>query len=68
VLELKACGTTAQQKIYFLNWVAVTQWWWQISEFEASLVYRVSSSATRVIQQSPVLKNKNNNKNKQYLF
>ena len=41
------------------------QW---ISEFEASLVYRVSSSATRVIQQSPVLKNKNNNKKVIYVY
>jgi hypothetical protein len=28
----------------------------QISEFEASLVYRVSSRTTRVIQRNPVLK------------
>jgi hypothetical protein len=29
----------------------------QISEFEASLVYRVSSRTTRATQRSPVLKN-----------
>jgi hypothetical protein len=29
----------------------------QISEFEASLVYRVSSKTARVIQRNPVLKN-----------
>jgi hypothetical protein len=31
----------------------------QISEFEASLVYRVSSRATRIAQRNPVSKNKN---------
>jgi hypothetical protein len=36
----------------------------QISEFEASLVYRVSSRTARAIQRNPVLKNKNKNKNK----
>ena len=35
-----------------------------ISEFEVSLVYRVSSRTARAIQRNPVLKNKNNNKNK----
>jgi hypothetical protein len=30
----------------------------QISEFEASLVYRVSSRTVRAIQRNPVLKNK----------
>jgi hypothetical protein len=32
----------------------------QISEFEASLVYRVSSRTARAIQRNPVLKNKQN--------
>jgi hypothetical protein len=36
-----------------------------ISEFEASLVYRVSSRTARATQGNPVLKNKNINKNKQ---
>jgi hypothetical protein len=36
----------------------------QISEFEASLVYRASSRAARAIQRNPVSK-KNKNKNKQ---
>jgi hypothetical protein len=39
----------------------------QISEFEASLVYRVSSRTARTIQRNPVSKNKNKtkqNKNK----
>jgi hypothetical protein len=36
----------------------------QISEFKASLVYRVSSRTARAIQRNPVLKNKNKNKNK----
>jgi hypothetical protein len=31
----------------------------QISEFEASLVYRVSSRTARATQETPVLKNKN---------
>jgi hypothetical protein len=39
-----------------------------ISEFEASLVYEVSSRIARAIQRNPVLKktkkNNNNNKNK----
>jgi hypothetical protein len=34
-----------------------------ISEFEASLVYRVSSRTARAIQRNPVSKNKNNNNN-----
>jgi hypothetical protein len=32
-----------------------------ISEFEASLVYKVSSRTARAIQRNPVSKNKNNN-------
>jgi hypothetical protein len=35
-----------------------------ISEFEASLVYRVSSRTARAIQRNPVSKNKNKNKKK----
>jgi hypothetical protein len=35
----------------------------QISEFEASLVYRVSSRTARALQRNPVSKNKNNNNN-----
>jgi hypothetical protein len=35
-----------------------------ISEFKASLVYRVSSRTARAIQRNPVLKEKNKNKNK----
>jgi hypothetical protein len=34
----------------------------QISEFEASLVYRVSSRTARATQKNPVLKNKQTNK------
>jgi hypothetical protein len=34
----------------------------RISEFEASLVYEVSSKTARAIQRNPVSKNKNNNK------
>jgi hypothetical protein len=37
----------------------------QISEFEVSLVYKVSSRKARAIQTNPVLKNKNKNKTKQ---
>jgi hypothetical protein len=37
----------------------------QISEFEARLVYKVSSRTARATQRNPVLKNKNKNKNKQ---
>jgi hypothetical protein len=37
----------------------------QISEFKASLVYRVSSRTARAIQRNPVLKKNNNNKTKQ---
>jgi hypothetical protein len=33
----------------------------QISEFEASLVYKVSSRTARATQRNPVLKNQNNN-------
>jgi hypothetical protein len=36
----------------------------QISEFEASLVYRVSSRTARIAQRNPVSKNKNKNKTK----
>jgi hypothetical protein len=36
----------------------------QISEFEASLVYKVSSRTARATQRNPVLKNKTENKNK----
>jgi hypothetical protein len=36
----------------------------QISEFKASLVYRVSSRTARAIQRNPVLKNKQTNKQK----
>ena len=36
----------------------------QISEFKASLVYRVSSRTARAIQINPVSKNKNKNKTK----
>jgi hypothetical protein len=35
-----------------------------ISEFKASLVYRVSSKTARAIQRDPVSKNKNKNKRK----
>jgi hypothetical protein len=38
----------------------------QISEFEASLVYKVSSKAARAIQRNPVLKNQNNNEKEYY--
>jgi hypothetical protein len=34
----------------------------QISEFEASLVYRVNSRTARAIQRNPVSKNKKQNK------
>jgi hypothetical protein len=34
----------------------------QISEFEASLAYKVSSRTYRAIQRNPVSKNKNKNK------
>jgi hypothetical protein len=36
----------------------------QISEFEVSLVFRVSSRTARAIQRNPVSKKKNKNKNK----
>jgi hypothetical protein len=36
----------------------------QISEFEASLVYRLSSRTARAIQRNPVSKKQNKNKNK----
>jgi hypothetical protein len=35
-----------------------------ISEFEASLVYKVSSRTARAIQRNPVSNNNNNKKNK----
>jgi hypothetical protein len=35
----------------------------QISEFEACLVYRVSSRTARATQRNPVLKNKNKDEN-----
>jgi hypothetical protein len=35
-----------------------------ISEFEASLVYKVSSRTARATQRNPVSKNKNKDKNK----
>jgi hypothetical protein len=34
----------------------------QISEFEASLIYKVSSRTARAIQRNPVSKNKQTNK------
>jgi hypothetical protein len=37
----------------------------QISEFKASLVYKVSSRTARAIQRIPVSKNNNNNKKKE---
>jgi hypothetical protein len=37
----------------------------RISEFEASLVYRVSSRTARATQRNPVSKNKKQNKTKQ---
>jgi hypothetical protein len=37
----------------------------QISEFEASLVYRVSSRTARAIQRNPVLKNQKEKKGKE---
>jgi hypothetical protein len=36
----------------------------QISEFKASLVYRVSSRSSRAIQRNPVSKQNNNNNKK----
>jgi hypothetical protein len=38
---------------------------WQISEIEASLVYKVSFRAARATQRNPVLKNKKTKTNKQ---
>jgi hypothetical protein len=35
----------------------------RISEFEASLVYRVSSRTARAVKRNPVSKNQNNNNN-----
>jgi hypothetical protein len=40
----------------------------RISEFEASLVYRVSSRTARAIQRNPVSKIKNKQTNKPFLF
>jgi hypothetical protein len=40
----------------------------QISEFEASLIYRVSSMAARVIQKIPVSKNKKKTKKKKEII
>jgi hypothetical protein len=40
----------------------------QISEFEASLGYRVSSRTARATQRNPVSKNKQKNKNKNKKF
>jgi hypothetical protein len=42
-------------------WNVVERGRW-ISEFEASLVYRVSSRTARATQRNPVSKNKNQNK------
>ena len=39
----------------------------QISEFEASLVYRVSSRTARATQRNPVLKKQNKTKQNDYL-
>jgi hypothetical protein len=39
----------------------------QISEFEASLVYRVSSRTARATQRNPVSEKQNNNNNKIFL-
>jgi hypothetical protein len=39
-----------------------------ISEFEASLVYKVSSRTTRAIQRNPISKNKNKNKKEKRKF
>jgi hypothetical protein len=37
----------------------------QISEFEASLVYRVNSRSAKATQRNPVLKDKNNKNKKE---
>jgi hypothetical protein len=39
----------------------------QISDFEAGLVYKVSSRTARAMQRNPVSKNKNKNNNKKIL-
>jgi hypothetical protein len=39
-----------------------------ISEFEASLVYKVSSRTARAIQRNPVSKNKNKNKKQENII
>jgi hypothetical protein len=38
----------------------------RISEFKASLVYKVSSRTARATQRNPVLKNKKDNNNKKF--
>jgi hypothetical protein len=40
----------------------------QISEFQASLVYRVSFRTARTTQRNPVLKNKTNKQTKKYIW
>jgi hypothetical protein len=40
----------------------------QISEFEASLVYRMSSRIAKATQRNPVSKTKNNNKKLQFIL
>jgi hypothetical protein len=58
-------------KMYFLAGLGGARLWSQhsggrgrrISEFEASLVYRVSSRTARATQRNPVLKNKQTKKN-----
>jgi hypothetical protein len=40
----------------------------QISEFKASLVYRVNSRTARAIQRDPVLKNQKEKKKKNQLY
>jgi hypothetical protein len=40
----------------------------QISEFEASLVYRASSRTARAIQRNPVLKNKKQTNKKKWYY
>jgi hypothetical protein len=41
---------------------------WQISEFKASLVYRVSSSTARAIQRNPVSKNQKKKEKKKMML
>jgi hypothetical protein len=40
----------------------------QISEFKASLVYRVSSGTARAIQRKPVLKKQKNKQTKRFIY